>query len=429
MWGGYSFSNVKRGISFLILSLYNRGCAIYEFIITFILKQIGCTCKENQTLSLDAMAMVKSVLDDETNSHDIFDMHTHVVGVGHHGTGCCSHPNSYSFLRHPFISIQRVIFTNVSGISNQSETIDQDYIKKLIQYTEHFNTLLSGKKYKHFLLAMTYWYDRDGTIRPDKTGLYVPNDYVLSLSNGRPDLFNPCVSVSPYQTDCVKQLELYASQGVKMVKWLPNSMGIKMTDPECQPFYNAMRRLNLVLLCHVGEENAVSAGGPDQSLGNPLLLRAPLDSGVKVIAAHCASEGENIDLDSSDRAKKESNFRLFLRLMDDPKYNDVLFADISSLILYKRIGEPLTTMLDRTDLHHRLVYGSDYPVPIIGLLVHTRALMYAGYINNQQRALLNEIFDFNPLLFDYITKRIIKSPNTGNTFHPSIFGWNKYLLG
>jgi hypothetical protein len=30
----------------------------------------------------------------------------------------------------------------------------------------------------------------------------------------------------------------------------------------------------------------------DDSLGNPLLLRAPLDAGVRVIAAHCASEGQ-----------------------------------------------------------------------------------------------------------------------------------------
>lgn len=76
-----------------------------------------------------------------------------------------------------------------------------------------------------------------------------------------------------------------------------------------------MHELNMVLLCHVGEEHSIDAGGLDQSLGNPLKLRAyafepgrflspsqmfdysPLNAGVKVIAAHCASEGENIDLD------------------------------------------------------------------------------------------------------------------------------------
>jgi len=30
------------------------------------------------------------------------------------------------------------------------------------------------------------------------------------------------------------------------------------------------------------------------ALGNPLLLRAPLEAGVRVIAAHCASEGHAV---------------------------------------------------------------------------------------------------------------------------------------
>lgn len=52
-----------------------------------------------------------------------------------------------------------------------------------------------------------------------------------------------------------------------------------------------MRSLGMVLLTHTGVEHSVDFAYHNDELGNPLLLRAPLDAGVKVIAAHCASEG------------------------------------------------------------------------------------------------------------------------------------------
>ncbi len=109
-----------------------------------------------------------------------------------------------------------------------------------------------------------------------------------------------------------------------------------------------------------------------------------------MIAAHCASEGEGEDLDHVEEKELKSNFQLLLRLLDDPNYENNLFCDISAMCGYRRIGEPLTTMLERTDLHHRLgtlfchakitklVFGSDYPIPAIYFAVHTSALQKYG---------------------------------------------------
>ena len=49
----------------------------------------------------------------------------------------------------------------------------------------------------------------------------------------------------------------------------------------------------MILLVHVGEEHSVDAGFLDNSLGNPLKLIPALDIGVRIIAAHLASEGHN----------------------------------------------------------------------------------------------------------------------------------------
>ena len=116
-----------------------------------------------------------------------------------------------------------------------------------------------------------------------------------------------------------------------------------------------------------------------------------------------------------------SSFSLLLRLFDDARYARVLYADISSMTLFKRIGAPLTAMLDRVDLHARLVNGSDYPVVAAAALVQTSALVRHGYITPDERLALNEVYDYNVLLFDYVTKRCVRSPATGARFAPSVF--------
>jgi len=59
-----------------------------------------------------------------------------------------------------------------------------------------------------------------------KTGVYVPNDYVLSVAEEFPHVFLPVVSVHPYREDAIEELERCYERGSRMVKWLPNAMGI-----------------------------------------------------------------------------------------------------------------------------------------------------------------------------------------------------------
>jgi len=62
---------------------------------------------------------------------------------------------------------------------------------------------------------------------------------------------------------------------------------------------------------------------------------------------------------------------------------------------------PFATLLKRQDLHSRLVNGSDYPLPAINSLIWTRSLVRSGFITAEERQSLNEIYDYNPLLFDF----------------------------
>jgi predicted TIM-barrel fold metal-dependent hydrolase len=278
---------------------------------------------------------------------------------------------------------------------------------------------------KHRLLAFDKNYRPDGSVDLDKTEFYVPNEYVFKLAEQRPDLFVPNISVNPYRPDAIAELEKWAARGARVVKWLPNAMGIDPSDSRCDPFYQTMKELDLILLSHGGEEKAVEAE-EDQKLGNPLLLRRPLDHGVKVIVAHCAGLGTNEDLDDPDRPQVD-NFDLFLRLMDDKRYLGLVFGEISAMTQFNRLGKPLTTILEREDLHERLVNGSDYPLPAVNVLIRTRPLVKYGYLQPSDAGNLKEIYQYNPLLFDFVLKRALKLPGTERRLPSALFMTNRAL--
>jgi len=375
-------------------------------------------------LDRQAKQLIDEAFSDITSP--VIDYHTHLVSNGtspaSSASGCCVHEHLTQPLLHPLRGVQFKVYCSAAGITD-STVFDIQYIDRLVGLIKD---MPMGRWGKHYLLAFDRWYDKNGKSDPNRTGFYVSNEYMSKIVELNPDHFLPCISVHPYRKDALTELEKYAAQGVKMVKWLPNSMGMDPSDPLCIPFYKKCVELKMVLLTHTGEEHSVNPPGSDNSLGNPLLLRAALDQGVMVIAAHCASEGYAIDLDSPKK-KNVSCYRLLLRLMDDPKYNKLLFADISAIIGFLRLGDPLTTMLDRIDLHSRLLFGSDYPVPAISFVVQTGAMVVQGYLSSEERNVLNHVYEKNPLLFDYLCKRLVRSPNTGNKFSASIFMANPRL--
>lgn len=368
-------------------------------------------------LSAKAGDLVKRAYDDIDPTRFV-DHHTHIAGIGTGGTGNFVNPKMLSW-SHPFHHLKFKVYLSAAGVEDV-ENADQKMVQRLVELVEHL-----PQPGKHRLLAFDKNYSPEGTENPAKTEFFVPNEYVFELAEQYPNLFIPNISVNPYRPDALIELERWAKQGARIVKWLPNAMGIDPSDEGCDSFYKKMKELNLILLSHGGEEKAVEAD-EDQKLGNPLLLRRPLDAGVKVIVAHCAGLGDNEDTDDPER-KRVSNFDLFMRLMDEKRYEGLLFADISAMTQFNRIGKPLNTILSREDLHERLVNGSDYPLPAINVLIRTSTLVKQGYISVAERLSLNEIYDYNPLLFDFVLKRTIQLPGSRRQLSASIFMTNPLL--
>jgi predicted TIM-barrel fold metal-dependent hydrolase len=370
-----------------------------------------------EKVSVKTGDLIKRAFDDIDPAR-LVDYHTHVAGLGTGGTGAFVNPKMLAW-RRPLHRLKFKVYLSAGDVDDEARADDQIVrrLVNLIRHTDGHGT--------HRLLAFDKNYNRDGTPNLAKTEFHVPNDYVFTLAEQYPDCFEPVISVHPCRPDALSELERGAQSGARMVKWLPNAMGINPADELCDPFYQKMRELGLILLSHGGEEKAVEAE-EDQKLGNPLLPRRPLELGVKVIIAHCAGLGDNEDLDDPYR-KRVANFDLFLRLMDEKRYEGFLFADISAMTQYNRSGRPLATIMGREDLHDRLVNGSDYPLPAINVLIRTGTLRKQGYLTADERLWLNEVYDYNPLLFDFVLKRALKIPGTERKLPARIFMANPSL--
>ena len=367
-------------------------------------------------LSANAADLIKRAFGDIDPAR-LVDHHTHVAGIGTSPTGAFVNPKMRTW-GHPFHHLKFKVYLSAAGVADV-EHADTELIKRLVNLVRHISN--HGK---HRLLAFDKNYSPDGSPNLEKTEFYVPNEYVFALAEQHPDLFVPNISVNPYRPDALAELEKWALRGARVVKWLPNAMGINPSDPKCDPFYQKMKELDLILLSHGGEEKAVEAE-EDQKLGNPLLLRRALDHGVKVIVAHCAGLGTNEDLDSKDR-RVVDNFDLFLRLMDEKRYEGLVFGEISAMTQFNR-SEKLRTILEREDLHERIVNGSDYPLPAVNILIRTKPLVKQGYLTGAEGKCLKEIYDYNPLLFDFVLKRSLKHPQTRKRLPAAVFMSNASL--
>lgn len=342
----------------------------------------------------------------------LFDYHAHVVGLGSGESDCFVHPRMQSYW-HPVERLRFLVYASACGVDDL-RSADEQFLQRLLSLVRS----VDGHG-RHLILAFDQYHDPAG--RPDraKTSFYVPNDYVVTLARSHPDALVPAVSIHPYRPDALAELDRYAARGVRFVKWVPAAMGIDPADPRTVPFYQRMKQHQMALLTHAGAEQALESAA-DQQLGNPLRLRLPLDIGLRVVVAHCASAGEDLDLDSSEPEPVDS-FDLFMRLMDEDRNEGLLFGEISATLQAHRLGKPIRTLLARTDLHDRLVYGSDYPMPAINVLVRTGALEDAGLITGEEQEQLDEIYDYNPLLFDFVAQRTVKLPAAEAGFPPSMF--------
>jgi mannonate dehydratase len=342
----------------------------------------------------------------------MWDAHAHLVGIGDAGSGVVVNPRMESLL-HPGEYARRLFFLNAGCAHEAPGSVDRAYVERMLN-------LMDGMRAgaKLLLFAFDRAHDVRGEVQWERSGFYVPDAYARDTARAHPQVFEWVASIHPYRKDCVEALERAKREGARAVKWLPAAMGIDPASALCDPFYGEAARLGLPLISHAGLERAVM-GADAQDLGNPLKLRRALEAGVRVVVAHCASLGEDRDLDRGASGPVVESFALFARLMDEPRYAERLFGDVSAMTQVNRAGGALARVIERTDWHARLLNGSDYPLPGLMPIFSVDYLINIGLIDKASGPILTEIRQHNPLLFDFVVKRRLRA--SGKALAANIF--------
>lgn len=346
-----------------------------------------------------------------------WDAHAHIAGTGDSGSGIYTTAEMRSVL-HPVQFAQHEFYLNAACAKKGD--VDRSYVSRLRHLLDEM-----GSGCKSVLFAFEQAHDEAGKALPERTAFHVPNEYARELARQHPAQFEWVCSIHPYRSDAVAVLERAVTEGARGVKWLPPTMGIDPSSAKCDAFYKAMAKYDMPLICHAGEEKAVHGMGLKEA-GNPLKLRRALDGGVRVVIAHCASIGEDIDLNQGEHGPLVSSFKLFTGMMEQPQYKGLLYGDISAVTQRNRAPEVLRAIIERQDWHARLLNGSDYPLPGVLPLISPRKLARAGLLDKSAVAVLDEIQNYNPLLFDFVLKRNLRAGT--QKFADSIFHTRDFFM-
>lgn len=265
------------------------------------------------------------------------DMHVHIVGTGAGGTGCWLRVKGWHLPLAGFM-------TRHIGLSWKAFSGDFDRL-----YAERLLELVRGSSLSAaVILAHDEVYDEHGR-KLELGSFYVPNDYVLRLAEQHPE-FLPAVSIHPGRPDALEELDRCAARGAAMMKCLPNCHNIDCANPRYTKFWERMAEAGLPLLAHTGGEHTVPVVRKEYA--DPRILRRPLEIGVKVVAAHCATKSGLTD---------PEYFHVFADMLREfPN----LYGDTSAFNVPIR-GRHIPQCLQEP-LLSRMLHGSDFPVPVYG---------------------------------------------------------------
>lgn len=221
------------------------------------------------------------------------------------------------------------------------------------------------------LLAFDEYHDETGAAvgqaesrRALGSDLYVANSLVRTMCAERPDRYLFGASIHPYRVqdgrDACAMLEEVAAAGPALVKWLPIHQNIRAEDPRTVAFLRKAAALGVPMLIHYGGEMSLSRQHLEFEDPRPMLgvLRGLRAEGAMptVIVAHAATPSFRWQ---SRRGHDALTDALLGEFADAP-----LYADISALAAFGRTSR-MCELADRPALHSKLLWGSDFPIPVM----------------------------------------------------------------
>lgn len=215
------------------------------------------------------------------------------------------------------------------------------------------------------LLAFDAYHDDDGrrpplpeTRRQLGSDIYTSNSLICNACRRHPERYLFGASVHPYRANAVACVEEVFARGACLLKWIPQHQNINVADPRTLDVLRCCARLGLPILVHYSGEFALSTQHREYRPVAGLLevLRTLRAEGAMpiTIVAHAATP-------VTPFGERRSHSALIAALLGE--FADApLYADISALASWSKV-DFLRRLARRQDLHAKLLFGTDFPVP------------------------------------------------------------------
>ncbi len=225
--------------------------------------------------------------------------------------------------------------------------------------------LADGPVDRFVLLAFDAVHDDAGRCRPLPrrrgdvgSDIYTSNSLIRAMCRQHPQRFLFGASVHPYRPNAVACVEEVFAAGACLLKWIPLHHDIDVTDPRAIAVMRKCAELRLPLLLHYGGEFSLTTHRPAYRDVRPLLdvLRRLRRERVEptVIVAHAATPV----FPWGDR----QSHRALLAAWAGDLADAPLYADLAAMTAMPKVPF-LRSLLRRPELHARLLFGTDFPVP------------------------------------------------------------------
>jgi hypothetical protein len=275
----------------------------------------------------------------------------------------------------------------------------------LDRFYEHH--LLAAGPIERFVLLAFDTYHTSAGLRPAPpehpgefgADIYTSNSLVRAACRARPERFLFGASVHPYREHAVACIREVADAGACLLKWLPLHQNIDIADPRTVAVLRCCAEVGLPVLVHYNEEFTLRTQHPEYLPLTPLLdvLRNLRREGTMptTIVAHVATPVTPLGVEHPHRELIDA---LLGEFADAP-----LFADISALTTWGKIRY-LRAMAARQELHFKLLFGTDFPVPVAlprlrGDLGRSYRSIRANPSWPQQVALICRNLGYNEIVF------------------------------
>ena len=262
----------------------------------------------------------------------IIDIHFHMGGVENDDDIFISE----KMMSQPTIKLMKYYLKMKKGVANNESALEWsiDNIKE------------TKKVEKVVALAFDWVYNDNGEKDVNNTHYRVSNSFIYEQVQNYPEKILFGASVNPYRSNATKRLDEVKNMGAVLVKLIPSSQCIHLYKEKSisllTDYFYQLKELNLPLLCHCGVEHTIPTATDQvcdrlegilnpsfeceekQGLNGTSKIKLALDCGVKVIVAHCG-----LPIYEKDGLQ---DYWILKELMENEKYDDQLFADLSGFI-------------------------------------------------------------------------------------------------